>query len=113
MVTMETPAGLPRCRRRISTILVTGMTGHLGRQIVEGLLKQFNAMQAAKQAGRNVSYKSHQAANASSAVAFGRDHAATEASNAKREIGGARGPVRDIQTGETSRPMELDSMLAS
>ena len=124
-------------------ILVTGATGQLGQQIVEGLLKQSprahigvsvrdpekatdferrgvrvskgdftdptslykafegaeqvliisgsalgdegvrqhgNAIQAAKQAGaKRILYTSHQAANASSAVAFARDHAATEA----------------------------------
>ncbi len=124
-------------------ILVTGATGQLGRQIVEGLLKQSpgapigvsvrnpekaadferrgvrvsagdftdpaslykafegaeqvliisgstlgnegvrqhgNAIRAAKQAGaKRILYTSHQAANASSAVAFARDHAATEA----------------------------------
>ena len=124
-------------------ILVTGATGQLGQQIVEGLLKQLpgarigvsvrdpekamgferrglrvskgdftdpaslykafegaeqvlivsgstlgdegvrlhgNAIQAAKQAGaKRILYTSHQAANASSAVAFARDHAATEA----------------------------------
>ncbi len=123
-------------------IVVTGATGQLGRQIVEGLLKRLpsdqigasvrdpekardleqrgvrvskgdfsdpvnltqafadaeqvliisgstlgeegvrqhgNAIQAAKQAGvKRILYTSHQAANPSSAVAFARDHAATE-----------------------------------
>ncbi len=124
-------------------IVVTGATGQIGRQIVEGLLTQLpsaqigasvrdpekardfeqrgvrvskgdftdpsslaealdgaeqvliisgntlgeervrqhgNAIQAAKDAGaKRILYTSHQAANPSSAVAFARDHAATEA----------------------------------
>ena len=56
-------------------LIVSGNT--LGE---EGVRQHGNAIQAAKEAGaKRILYTSHQAASPSSAVAFARDHAATEA----------------------------------
>lgn len=55
-------------------LIISGMT--LGE---EGVRQHGNAIQVAKNAGaKRILYTSHQAASASSAVAFARDHAATE-----------------------------------